>query len=446
MIGNFNFFTIFFVISLTCLIGLFIILRKPVFGAIIATISSAISFSLFNIGVIDFDLFKILVSITFWGFLINVLIKKDALKLPFDNQSKLLVIFFSYSFLTLLWANDFFLSLSFLFGFFINIIFYFLVLFVTRNQKDILSWYYFLPLIMLPSFIIIWNQYSALGGTLRHATSSFIRYAVYGEMIFPLALFSFIFLRKIVKVYFSILLVSAVLIIIISESRGALLFSLLNTLLFFYFLLKKSRLLGPRYVKNWGLTMGIFIAAAFVGLLVINPYTIEHFENRIIGTLYPHNVPSYYEGIYWKESVRLEVLTAGIEIFKENPLLGVGFGNYKIEFQKHASWLPEIYYVDPHNVFLRIATETGLLGLLIFLLLIFTAFRNYWFIERHLLKNGKVKDYFFVKSFEISLIGLLLHSLFRPMLFEFPFYFLIAFGLISRKLLINENRKTPLIP
>lgn len=64
-------------------------------------------------------------------------------------------------------------------------------------------------------------------------------------------------------------------------------------------------------------------------------------------------------------------------MIKENPVLGVGFFNFSQYFQRY---YPDDILVDrvelPHNIFIQVGTDTGIVGLLIFIALIFVAIRK----------------------------------------------------------------------
>lgn len=77
---------------------------------------------------------------------------------------------------------------------------------------------------------------------------------------------------------------------------------------------------------------------------------------------------------------RMVMLDASIEMIRQNPVLGVGTGGY----QKHFSALAANRYTDwrarpfddPHNQYLFVWTENGLIGLVTFVFMIFVIFRR----------------------------------------------------------------------
>ena len=70
-------------------------------------------------------------------------------------------------------------------------------------------------------------------------------------------------------------------------------------------------------------------------------------------------------------AIRLDLWRNAVEIAKNNPILGIGIGNWQIEsipYEKYTA--DELYYsIHTHNDFLEIASETGVLNGVIFLLI-----------------------------------------------------------------------------
>lgn len=72
--------------------------------------------------------------------------------------------------------------------------------------------------------------------------------------------------------------------------------------------------------------------------------------------------------LYWK---------GGMEMIKEHPALGIGYFNFIPYFEAHYS--EDILYDNaqlPHNIFIQVATDCGLIGLSIYLLLLGRFIRN----------------------------------------------------------------------
>jgi O-antigen ligase len=65
--------------------------------------------------------------------------------------------------------------------------------------------------------------------------------------------------------------------------------------------------------------------------------------------------------------VRVDLWEEGLQLFKANPLLGLGFDTYA--YTKHVHG-----YKDSHNIYMKVLVETGIIGLLLFLWLLATTF------------------------------------------------------------------------
>jgi len=75
--------------------------------------------------------------------------------------------------------------------------------------------------------------------------------------------------------------------------------------------------------------------------------------------------------LYWKR---------GIEIIKENPVLGIGYRNFPPYFERH--YPQDMFYGHaqlPHNIFIEVGTDAGFIGLACFLALIL---RTGWLASR----------------------------------------------------------------
>ena len=80
-------------------------------------------------------------------------------------------------------------------------------------------------------------------------------------------------------------------------------------------------------------------------------------------------------------NLRLTYLKMGWEIFKENPILGVGLGNEVFYAKKSGLFerlglKQELQKQPIHNMYLLILSELGLIGLILFLMFIFLTLKN----------------------------------------------------------------------
>jgi len=81
-------------------------------------------------------------------------------------------------------------------------------------------------------------------------------------------------------------------------------------------------------------------------------------------------------------AVRLEVWEVSLNLIKENPVLGIGLGQFEPQYQLNAAEILghapfEWVMLHPHNLYLAFYLNAGLLGLIAFSGLLFLAFRSF---------------------------------------------------------------------
>ncbi len=127
---------------------------------------------------------------------------------------------------------------------------------------------------------------------------------------------------------------------------------------------------------------------------------------------------------------RLSELLVAWQMFVEHPIIGVGVGNYPAYYQSYSRQIgldPRTENREPHNLFLEVAAETGIIGLAVFLLILYYSFRGIrqaWLAFR---RTG-LKDYAsLVAVFGIGMLGYLTAALFIHG--AYPRYFWLLVGL-----------------
>lgn len=122
-------------------------------------------------------------------------------------------------------------------------------------------------------------------------------------------------------------------------------------------------------------------------------------------------------------------LTAWVMVM-EKPLLGVGLNNYTTLYQEYAKSLglaPSATARSPHNLYLEVAAETGMLGLAVFLLLVGLAFRAILYTRAKFHEAG-LDDYsHLVTGFAVAFGGYMFTAVFAHA--AYPRYFYLLLGL-----------------
>jgi O-antigen ligase len=208
-----------------------------------------------------------------------------------------------------------------------------------------------------------------------------------------------------------------ILAILLTSSRGALL-ALLG-----------SAIYSINYTKRKILGLLMLVIC---GMLCINLLSTDQLERfRKMGTKEDSTARERIET--WKDA---------IQIFKDFPVTGVGIGNF-VEANQ-TIYESDNPYVQ-HNIYLEALTETGLPGLLIFLLIIYSFFKNQKEVKFKLIEHNIVDPFFhnLIKGLNISMVGFLIAGFFITVLF-YPFLWVnLTISVALKKVVENEIKKGP---
>jgi O-antigen ligase len=120
---------------------------------------------------------------------------------------------------------------------------------------------------------------------------------------------------------------------------------------------------------------------------------------------------------------RLRLWKAGLKMFEDRPLLGVGPSNFPLSFsEKYATPDdPDIRSWVPHNIFIQALSELGMAGTIPVLLLIVGCFRLNARTRKYLLEQGSGKpkgfNYYLATGFDMGLVGYMVSGMFLTVLY-----------------------------
>lgn len=176
-------------------------------------------------------------------------------------------------------------------------------------------------------------------------------FAHYIANVAPLVLLSIKFLRK--NIFLLIIYVALIFVtIMITLSRGGLI-SWVISLGVIMLMLRNSK------NKLW------ILAIPSIIIFVLFIYYYQNFGNQF-QSIYNLNIRS-------SNYFRLELIFAGVNMGFHNPLFGVGYNQFPYQLTRYASYIfvnsiENGFY--PHNDYIKIFAETGLLSLLILIILL----------------------------------------------------------------------------
>jgi O-antigen ligase len=157
-------------------------------------------------------------------------------------------------------------------------------------------------------------------------------------------------------------------------------------------------------------------------------------------------------GIYQDTSFRgrtSEMLT-GLTMFAAHPILGVGAGNYPTNYQHYAQLIGIEFRAqarDPHSLYVQLLAETGILGAIVFLGIVFSLVQALNKACRNIELAPHLHDWLpWISAIRLAIISYLLTSIFLHNAYIRYFWILVAMALagiqITDSLLKNSQRNS----
>lgn len=129
---------------------------------------------------------------------------------------------------------------------------------------------------------------------------------------------------------------------------------------------------------------------------------------------------------------RLRIFKGGLEMFKENWLLGVGLGNFIVWSKLYADLILGLY---AHNIFLHIAAETGIAGLFAYSMILLKGYKNTQFTGKENIDSDMIN---MAAAIHISLLGFLFCGLFLSQHFNKVLWIILALSVSIKHLSVLE--------
>lgn len=293
----------------------------------------------------------------------------------------ILVLMFLWSVFVTFFSTDVILSVKYLLakswyllGFFV------LPVILLRNKKSIQLFFWCLFIPSLISVLIVIIRHGMMHFTFDNITKAVhpmyrnhVNYAVFITMILP-----FIFLAKswypknyfrhqLLKYSIPVFLTA----IYLSYTRGA--------------WLATGALLVYLFILRFNLTKYVLTAVS-IGTILFSVYIFKdnnylRFSPDFEHTIYHEDLSEHLSSTFEMKDMstveRFYRWIAAVNLFKENPLVGVGPNNFVTNYKKYAVTAYETYISDNeekstvHNYFLLLLTEQGIPALVLFVILIF---------------------------------------------------------------------------
>lgn len=344
-------------------------------------------------------------------------------KIKTDKGLKLFLMLIGWALLSLIWAYDITIAFYKLITLIELVGFYFLIINIVDSEKKfisilyaftigciicgIITFYYFLSE-GVSSFnyrLVLNDQNPNIIGVLMAQSIIIVWYFINDS------------LRKLKeRVIMYIVLVFLLLIMLFSQSRGA--WVSLPLAMAFYFLVEK------KFNINMIAKIFILFISVFIVFILINSFSQDWLEALYIRGESIFNTSEIGQS-------RLEIWKVGLTMFRENPFFGVGLNNFNIAYDKYIAVTYNLHMMlepgrDPHNDYLALICNLGLIGFAIWAVVIFTFFKLSF-------RTGKYKSLLIPLFFLLLLISTKGSYLWTK-------YYWLDLGIISAANFLNQRK------
>ena len=230
-------------------------------------------------------------------------------------------------------------------------------------------------------------------------------------------------------VFYYFFLIACLLAIIFSGSRGAWVSALISCLIFLLIILLYwsptvrawTNFLKPRYAKKWsqqiqlilGTLIIFFILFPIASAILFMPQYIQLGQEAISDFSLFERARSIIDLAELSVKSRLEIWRRTIDSIVIRPILGVGLGNYSLVLNEPLSTARK--GASAHNLYLDVAAEIGVFGLLILLVIFGYILKDAWQV---FIRQGKSFFGVWAGFFLLALIWIFSYSLFDIVLFN----------------------------
>jgi O-antigen ligase len=193
------------------------------------------------------------------------------------------------------------------------------------------------------------------------------------------------------------------------------------------------------------------ILVAGIGILMLLfPFVPTTYRDRLTSLF----LVTTENGVYQDTSLRgrsSEMLT-GLMMFVEHPILGVGVGNYKPNYQAYAQQIGLEFRTearDPHSLYVQLLAETGILGTIAFLGMMYFLFEALNKACKAIEQSPRLSvDWLpWISALRLAILSYLMTSVFLHNAYIRYLWILVAMALagihITYNLLNNMERNAP---
>lgn len=189
----------------------------------------------------------------------------------------------------------------------------------------------------------------------------------------------------------------------------------------------------PRFWRTWALPI---VLGTAVGVMLLAVVVLEPLRDRVTSIFAGRGDSS--------NNFRINVWMAVLEMIRDRPLLGIGPGNNAFNKIYPLYQRPRFSALSAYSIILEVAVETGIIGLVAFLWLIFVTLTQGWQAFNRL-RTMSNREGFWLMGAIASLVGMFGHGMVDTVLYrpEVNTLWWLTFALIASYLTNADSRATP---
>jgi O-antigen ligase len=226
-------------------------------------------------------------------------------------------------------------------------------------------------------------------------------------------------------------LASSLWMVILTASRGGIVGLLISALLTYLFILRKT--------FRGRLTVAIGALCLLIALAKAPPVFWQRLETVWSSSNAANNETSASAEDSTKG--RLYLLQESLILTGEHPLTGLGLGNFPIytgmQIKGQNAWY------ETHNTYTQISSESGIPGLILLVMLLWTMIRNSRIAIKNTLQGTNLELYYLLNASLVSTVVFCFQSFFAHLGYECLIYYLAAIsgGLLAISRVDSSNRE-----
>jgi putative inorganic carbon (HCO3(-)) transporter len=141
---------------------------------------------------------------------------------------------------------------------------------------------------------------------------------------------------------------------------------------------------------------------------------------------------------------RLSENTVALQMFMDHPWMGIGIGNYPINYQDYSRDIgldPRRSNRTPASLYLELLSEQGMVGTVIFLGLLYIVFAGLWSAKRKFNLAGLQNEGYISAALLAGFAGYMFSALFKNSAYSNAFWVLVGLAIAAGQVAWNSQQK-----